>query len=335
MKKIILTICIVLSIVTASFCLVGCNARAKVDDTVDLEADSFEVLIGEEDCVNDMIGIEPIIKLSTGATVVSDASVTKTVTAIVEPVDNSNTDCDWSIDWLISPDGNPDISEYFSIETSSSGLTKTCNVTCYKAFLNAEAVLTCTLREGGYSATCSLKYVGRASKISVQHNGTTVGMLESNEIKSSFNETLHLEVVPDNIFGVVDPNTCLYSLDDFKVYGKINLKLSGTGGSSSVVTYDFTQERFVDDSIEESFGEMFREQLRTSCFAHYSKSGANLTVSAILPFEDISIYQYPAEKTGYCLTFDSYHYLFDVYLRVTVKELYSNSVSSFNIVPIV
>ena len=108
-------------------------------------------------------GSAPYITLSEAvASSETPGNISKTIFATVTPVTASNKEVDWSVKW--GDDNNvTDVSQYITVTPSSDGSTE-ATVTCHKPFMGV-ILIVCTTREGGYSAECSVEFVGLPSTI--------------------------------------------------------------------------------------------------------------------------------------------------------------------------
>ena len=110
-------------------------------------------------------GSTPYITLSEAvASSETPGTMSKYIFANVTPATASNKEVDWSVKW---GDGSneTDVSEYITVTPSSDGSTE-ATVTCHKPFEGIILVI-CTTREGGYTAECSVEYVGMPTSLSI------------------------------------------------------------------------------------------------------------------------------------------------------------------------
>lgn len=172
-KKIIVSICVIATLVVCVAGLVGCNADKK-EDTVNVEEiyNCFDVVVNDFEHSEGTM-LEPVIRLSSGTTVATVNGVSKTLTAYVYPEDATNVEVDWSIAWESGSLINEDISNYLILEVEEDG-SRVCTVTCIKGFEGSSATVTVTTRDGGYKDTCLCTYVGAPKALSLDFDGTIV-----------------------------------------------------------------------------------------------------------------------------------------------------------------
>lgn len=112
------------------------------------------------------------VTLIAGETVVSENSVSKTLTAVVYPEDAHNKAVDWSIDWQENDKReNENVSDYITITPSSDGSLE-ATVTAYKGFDGSSFSITVTTRDGNHQAFCTVSYDGAPTSIKYVYNGT-------------------------------------------------------------------------------------------------------------------------------------------------------------------
>ncbi|PWM71837.1 MAG: hypothetical protein DBX59_07915 [Bacillota bacterium] len=101
----------------------------------------------------------------------AEQGVSKTITAKIEPADAVNKKVDWSIAWTDS-EITENISDYLTITPASDGAL-TATVLCLKSFRDKRAIATVTTRDGGFTASCYISYVGEPTSITI--NGGSAG----------------------------------------------------------------------------------------------------------------------------------------------------------------
>ena len=104
---------------------------------------------------------------STALTAASTNGVSVQIEAYVYPTTAANKAVDYSVKWGTAPShGSESVSNYLTVTQASDGST-VATVTCKKAFGNDKIIITVTTRDGGYTATCTVSFVGTASGISI------------------------------------------------------------------------------------------------------------------------------------------------------------------------
>ena len=95
------------------------------------------------------------------------STISVTLEATVEPVDAYNKEVDWAVVWaddatLISQA----VENYVTVEPLTDGST-TATVTCYRPFVDNTVIITVTTREGGFTSTCDVEFVGVPTSMQV------------------------------------------------------------------------------------------------------------------------------------------------------------------------
>ena len=150
------------------------------------------------------------IRLAMSAAVTAaDNSVSQTLTATVLPSTASNKSVDWSVVWG-DESNETNVTDYVTVTPSSDGST-TATVTCYKPFTGI-ILIVCTTREGGYTAECSVEFVGKPSSLSVSGaiSPTTDSTLGSS-YKLGIGTTYTFTITGENVFNQVGSSFNNYS----------------------------------------------------------------------------------------------------------------------------
>lgn len=139
------------------------------------------------------------------AAIAAGTSVDVKISVTVLPVDAANKTVDFSVDWGVAPsNGMNAVTDYVTVTADSDGSTN-ATVSCHKAFGSDQIIITVTTRDGGYTDTCTVTFIGKASGISITHSSLTP---TSNSGRGSFYElgtgqTYDFNVNLSNIFGSV------------------------------------------------------------------------------------------------------------------------------------
>lgn len=97
----------------------------------------------------------------------SQRSAAVKIEAYVYPESAVNKKVDYSVAWGNAPShGKEQVSNYLTVTPDSDGSTL-ATVTCKKGFGNDKIIITVTTRDGGYTATCTVSFIGTASGISI------------------------------------------------------------------------------------------------------------------------------------------------------------------------
>lgn len=95
------------------------------------------------------------------------------IEAYVYPDTAENKAVDYSVAWGTAPEhGSEPVTNYLTVTPDTDGSTL-ATVSCKKAFGNDKIIITVTTRDGGYTATCTVSFVGIASGITITSNNAT------------------------------------------------------------------------------------------------------------------------------------------------------------------
>lgn len=109
----------------------------------------------------------PTVMTVRAATISNERSADVQIKAFVYPETAINKKVDFSVAWGTAPEhGGEPVTNYLTVTPDSDG-SNIATVKCKKAFGNDKIIITVTTRDGGYTATCTVSFVGTASGISV------------------------------------------------------------------------------------------------------------------------------------------------------------------------
>ena len=274
MKKLILTICIVLSIVTASFCLVGCNTENNVES----EVHNIDVTIGDDVAYNrgslDFEEIVPSIKLAEAQ---SADGISKILIATVYPEDTTQNLVDWSIEWNENtPLYGSNVDEYLTLTVASDG-AREATITCYKSFEGSTAKVTVTTCHGGYKAYCTVSYAGAPKFLGASFDGATQNGLYGYDVTiGNYTGELYLKndlgtsIDGSNAIGSVYGN---YTIE--RVYAKVKYYVTAQYKQNGTVVFS---EDYLIDTTDNSFGNSCT--INVPAVANYTDEGISFTVNA-------------------------------------------------------
>lgn len=140
-------------------------------------------------------GVKILMSLAT--TAAEGQYVEKTASAVVSPAEAAEAGVDWTLAWT---DGSEDlnISDYVELIIAEDGAA-TVALRCYQAF-DKEMTLTVTTRDGGFSDSIPVQFVGHPSEMTVSSGSVS-------EIDGFYNlgtnRTYTFDIDLSNIFGQV------------------------------------------------------------------------------------------------------------------------------------
>ena len=124
------------------------------------------------------------------------------ITANVYPVDAANRAVDYTVAWGSAPvHGSEPVTDYVTVTPDSDG-SAAATVTCKQPFGSDKIVITVTTRDGGYTGTCTVSFVGVASTMSIMWNELTItpDNTRGAHYQLGTNRTYTFEINLDNAF---------------------------------------------------------------------------------------------------------------------------------------
>lgn len=147
-----------------------------------------------------------MLAMSAAVTAAEGEYVEQTLTATVTPSTAQEKGVDWTVEWADGSDAS-DLSDYLTITPASDG-SNVCYVRAYAAF-DKDIIITVTTRDGGYSATCTVSFVGNPSDMEINVSELT-SIQDSGwgqqiyQLKT--NRTYNLNIAFDNFFNQINPS---------------------------------------------------------------------------------------------------------------------------------
>lgn len=185
---------------------VGCSERVVKDD-ISSDNGALQITMGETN------GISLAFAPSNASPL--NSAYTKTLIATVSPSSASDKSVDWSVLWSqsqldhTSRTSEP-VTDYITVTPSSDGST-TATVECHKAFSGDDIWVVVTSRVGGFSATCTVTYVGYPSDFSIDTTGKTVendSTWGKSMVKLSYGTVHSFDLVATNSISSADSSLC-------------------------------------------------------------------------------------------------------------------------------
>lgn len=206
MKKITLLFLTFVMLIAICLSAVGCAVQPATDtDNLSgtLEFDMNEEVTAKEELTSIRLNLN-----TDGQTTYGSNYVGKTLVATVTPSTAVNKEIEWSIKWA---DGTLDnIENYYQVVPTTAG-SNIAEVRCYgKAEKNA--VVTARTVDGGFSATCVVKFVGMPTTMNIT---STLGKDSSGYYNLDIGGhyyNIEFLVNLDNIFGYVGNKNCTYEV---------------------------------------------------------------------------------------------------------------------------
>lgn len=214
-----------------------------------------------------------------------------TLVATVYPENAENQNVSWNIRWADdAPLKNTPVSEYL-VGSADSSNSHRFNATCKKAFLNNKILITVTTEEGGFSATCTVSFIGLAESLNI--TGTTATLTQTAKRGQYYamnkNGTYTFNIGATNSWGVVGAT-------DYEVI------LGGYG-----------ELYFGDETTDENSYSTWRNVTlqsiasRIDKYATASISGNTLTITMGKYYIEDNASQYSYKYTSGQIEWDEYH----------------------------
>ena len=336
---------LIFTIATLCLCLVGCNNKPVEEATITVQPkeDGLSV-IGDKKGIyangrllsqNETIEMPTTLFFSAGGEELAEAGespvATATLTATVHPFEATNKAVDWTVNWGANAvNGNKDVTEYVTVTPSSDGST-TATVGCYKGFGSDTIIVSVITREGGFSATCTVRFLAFPTELSIDMNG-------ANRITdSSWNTTIYevdvgtnysFAVVPTNstygsIGGSFTPNyqVTAVGVGSFNMRDSLNLRINGT------TDYPYTLDEYINNTITYQYDTyvLHNRYMQVSMDGNNVSVLADNVVSGLRDLIDCS----GRGATG--KIFYSFVNNKEPYVKITVKELNTGLTTSVNV----
>lgn len=246
MKK-VLSIILATVIVLGAACMVGCAIGESGSTNGGTPNNNASV-----QSVRMAMGSPMTLTASNGAQYVE-----KNLTATVRP-STADQRVDFSVAW---GDGaalaSEPVTDYVTVTQTTDGSTS-AKVRCYKNFGEDTIVITCRTRDGGFSDTCNVKFIGFCSDITLDASGAGITK-KSGETRGEYYElmtgtTYNIPIELGNIFGYVGTSDLSVALGGSKdSIGFVNnLETSYFSRKGVIETVDISDcvSQFLTASIE-------------------------------------------------------------------------------------
>ena len=182
------------------------------------------------------------LAMSAAVTAADGEYVEQILTATVNPSTAEEKGVDWKAEWADGSDSS-DLSTYLTVTPESDG-SNVCYVRAFAAF-DKDIIITVTTRDGGFTATCTVKFVGNPTEMNIDFSGLTATYddgwgVQIYQVKTTGAYTLG--VTFDNIFGQVNPDFVSNLEYDIEGIGTFVLTQSHNDTSSENLTVNLCSE---------------------------------------------------------------------------------------------
>ena len=186
-----------------------------------LKAEDFETEVQAEamSCVKIHASAPRLMSnAEAGIATVAEDYVAQELTATVFPNTASNILVDWSVAWESSSQ-TADINSYITVNPTYAG-SRVCEVRCFKA-LPGNAVITVTTRDGGHKATCTVKFVGIPTTMTVTNSTLDKDTSGNYKVPMFERATYNFDINLGNIFNSVGTTYKNYTVVSCTPFGNI------------------------------------------------------------------------------------------------------------------
>lgn len=231
----------------------------------------------------------------------SNASVDVQIEAVVSPASAANKLVDYFVAWGSGASrASENVADYLTVTQDSDGST-TATVSCKKAFGSDKIIITVTTRDGGYTATCTVSFVGVASGMTVTSSSATLtsSTARGNYYSLSANKTYTFNINLSNIYNSV---------------GSSNLSVT-LGGSGNL----YFGKRSTNDGGYYNYQDVYEQNMNDivgNFITSATISGTTLTIkTGSKPMENYYS-SYTTDEWGYEYALDAYVVELDTYWNI-------------------
>lgn len=256
----------------------------------------------------------------------SNNTLTAEISAVVLPEDAPDKSVDWLVAWAPNATrANEDVAGFITVEIPSDGST-TATIVCHAPFMGDTIYVTAVTRNGGFTATATVEYVGYPQELHISNGSqeTQYDASWSQYITTlDSNNTYRFDLTQSNIFNSVGEFTN-YRVE-IETHGGIDLKgLIYDSDGNLTNTNTMVQELKVQD-VWESDGTVLAFVHRQTGQFTYAKATIEGNQLVIETYDALPTYTYtvanPNGKATY--SFNGYTDGKIPYISVTVTELNS------------
>lgn len=244
--KVIAIFLVIATIFSMSIVFVGCSSKNDENPTVSTNEPNLDY---SQDAVYDM----PQVMAFSAQTLATAQATGKTVDikikATVIPSDAANTLVDYSIAWGSAPThGKEAVTDYVTVtQDTEGGLTAT--VSCKKAFDSDKIIITVTTRDGGFTATCTVTFVGVANTMGISCDNLMLTSDSNRGIHYQLgkNRTYTFNINLDNTFNSVGSKNLTVTLGG---YGSLYFGKTFSDATSGMSYFSEMTKRNMSDMVD-------------------------------------------------------------------------------------
>lgn len=170
------------------------------------------------------------------------------IQASVTPWDAANQQVDYSITWGAAPThGKEAVTDYVTVTQDSDG-SLTATISCKKAFGGDKIIVTVTTRDGGFTANCTVSFVGVASTISITNSSLNPisDTNRGNYYQLGTNKTYNFTVNLGNVFNTIGSKNLTVTLGGV---GELYFGDEFVDGSSGMGSFSNMAKRKMSDMV--------------------------------------------------------------------------------------
>lgn len=170
------------------------------------------------------------------------------IQASVTPWDAANQQVDYSIAWGAAPThGKEAVTDYVTVMQDSDG-SLTATISCKKAFGGDKIIVTVTTRDSGFTANCTVSFVGVASTISITNSSLNPisDTNRGNYYQLGTNKTYNFTVNLGNVFNTIGSKNLTVTLGGV---GELYFGDEFVDGSSGMGSFSNMAKRKMSDIV--------------------------------------------------------------------------------------
>lgn len=239
----------VITIVTA--CVIGICYSVNVkkqDNLPQAEITEPEFEYSDNATVYDMPKAMAFTAQTLAAAQANGQTVDVAIKANITPWDAANQQVDFSVAWGTAPThGKESVTDYVTVTQESDG-SLNATISCKKAFGSDKIIVTVTTRDGGFTANCTVSFVGVASTMSITNSSlnpisdTKRGVYYQLGTNKTYNFTVNL----GNIFNTVGSKNLTVTLGGV---GELYFGDEFVDGSSGMGSFSNMAKRKMSDIV--------------------------------------------------------------------------------------
>ena len=260
MKKIFLLTTSLFLILTLVFCYTSC-ATVKTDE-IAMGDETLDVAQSETN--GNSRTPKKLMLNAEGQTTRTPGYASQTIIATISPSDATIKDIIWSIEWEDSSLSTESINEIYEVIPTHEG-SNVAEIRCYKEAYYSNAILTATTVDGGYTASCKVRFMGKPANMHLSHSTLLKDEFGNFLISSTDSNNYYFDIEFSNIFGYVHTTYKNCSVEIVSLTGNVVAAEGVEDGSGYLYVYPNTEKIISLEKYKHCFDvRVINGQLRVS-----------------------------------------------------------------------